>query len=561
MAFAGAQTIAGTGEILFNGGGDDLVSASGTLNIALGVTLRGSNAQFTGAPIVNNGTMTADGSVPNEDYFRQFTIAPSSFTNNGTLKAINGGALLIGAGGSAAPWSNHGTIIENNSSIAFNGSFGTSDIANLQRTGGTVAINGFMNNTGQTLALNSTTGIYSLGGTITGGTITASGSGYLQVGNGTLDGVTIGGGAPSTVVVSGGSLSAPNGIAFAGGNIQVGSPFSTSSITLGGPLSGTGSLSLSGSTQIGLNSGVTLSLAPGIRLATSGSALSDIIEEVVGSASNNVNNQGVISAQTIGNLLYVVGNNVTNSGTMQAINGGYLTITGALTNTGTLIENNASPNLAISNFSPAIMPTIQRTGGAVNLAAAYNNAGGDLTLTSATGSLGLIDGGQITGGTVTTTGGTKLYIAASATDVQPSGTLSGVTIAGSLVVQEQGTLNVAGNLNLQNSTVTLGTSLFPVTTAGGAGTLITFVGNSHLEGTGQVLFESTFAGDNITPSINASLTIDSGVTIRTDTGGGYIGGQILSPYSGPIINAGLISAQTSGKTIIITGNSVTNQGT
>src|SRR5262249_23740173 len=115
------------------------------------------------------------------------------------------------------------------------------------------------------------------------------------------------------------------------------------------------------------------------------------------------------------------------------------------------------------------------------------------------------------------------------------------------------------NLTLQGGTVTMGTSVLPQTSFNQ--TLITVVGNGHLSGTGTVLFEATNpsgALPAIAPLSNGSLSIDAGITIRTDTVGAFLGGQV---QIAPVVNQGTISSQTSGKTLSVIGTSVTNQGT
>ena len=106
----------------------------------------------------------------------------------------------------------------------------------------------------------------------------------------------------------------------------------------------------------------------------------------------------------------------------------------------------------------------------------------------------------------------------------------------------------------------LGTSIFPVLSEGGAGTLINFEGNGQLQGTGQVLFETTFAGDTVTGDTGSSLTIGPNVTVRSDTAGGFIGSHVLTGITPPITNQGTISSQTNGKTIAILAQPFINLG-
>ncbi len=576
LNFSGAQPVSGTGQILFNAAGKTSVITEGTLTLGAGITLRGSAVQMTGDPVINNGTIEADGSVPVEsgpEGFSVFssslanygtlatvnggiltinqsslvnngtlatlgggrlTINPSSFVNNGTLAAINGGTLAITGTGS---WTNNGTIIVNNSTLGLGGSFSASDIANLQQSDGTIVISGTFNNAGNTLELGSNTGIYELGGTINGGTVSNNSNSQVSLA-GVFNGVTLAGG--TTVPITTG-LSAPSGINFANGALEV----LGGVVTFGGPLTGTGSILINDTSAPSYNGTVTLT-------ASSGASLS------IGSG---ITISALPTAQ-----VSLTGNTITNNGTIQVSNGGYLTITGALTNNGTITANGGELNLAITNFSPAILPTISQVGGQVNLAASYNNAGQTLALTNLTGSMGLNEGGQITGGTISTSGNANFYIADFVTNnTNLSGELNGVTIAGNLVVQEQGNLWVKSNLTLQNGTVTLGTSILPVPGFGGNGTQIYFDDSSdQITGTGQILFEATADGAGFIEQVNnGTLTIGPNITIGTDTGSGVLGpGQYSSSYgSDTIINQGVISSQTAGQFISVLGNAVNNGGT
>src|SRR5262249_32012746 len=116
-------------------------------------------------------------------------VSPASLTNTGTLQALNGGTLSIGATtwsssstitatnstlSFSGAWSNTGTITINNSTLNLGGTFTTAGIklSSFTRTGGTVNVTGTLANSSSPLTLNAATGSWGLaGGTISGGTV------------------------------------------------------------------------------------------------------------------------------------------------------------------------------------------------------------------------------------------------------------------------------------------------------------------------------------------------------------------------------------------------------
>lgn len=195
VGFDGAQTIGGTGTILFDpfAGGAGWASLEmvngGPLTIGPGVTLRGGHAniparRYWGAAmhIINHGTVVADRPL------EPLTFRPDGLTslvNYGTASALSGATLAI----FSSTWTNRGLISSVNSDLDFRGAwsnqgtvqmtvtttgetrlggtFRTADMGTLNRTGGTVKITGAVDNTGATMNL---TGYWVMnGGTILGG--------------------------------------------------------------------------------------------------------------------------------------------------------------------------------------------------------------------------------------------------------------------------------------------------------------------------------------------------------------------------------------------------------
>src|SRR5262249_40116092 len=140
----------------------------------------GSNQPGDG--IVNEGVINAD--AANSEFF----ISPLNFTNAGAINVSNGDSLFI----QSQSWSNSGTItVGAGSSLHLGGNISDPQLAGITNNGGTIYIDGTLDNTGQSLTVGagSALGNVVLDGTITGGTIVDPGSG-IQFRGGTLSGVT-----------------------------------------------------------------------------------------------------------------------------------------------------------------------------------------------------------------------------------------------------------------------------------------------------------------------------------------------------------------------------------
>ncbi|MHC4715379.1 MAG: hypothetical protein ACYS5V_00265 [Planctomycetota bacterium] len=134
------------------------------------------------------------------------------------------------------------------------------------------------------------------------------------------------------------------------------------------------------------------------------------------------------------------------------------------------------------------------------------------------------------------------------------GTLGLVSLSGTLMVHGQETLTVYDGLTLDGGVVALGRDTSP----GSGGTALTFRGTQTLGGSGEVVFDGDWHGvDNlrIAADYGGTLTIGPGVTVRTGQESGVVGGTGRN-----LINEGLISAQTPGQVITVTGDTWTNRG-
>jgi hypothetical protein len=405
-SFNGSQTLGGNGTLLLSGTlnnstvqirGGNTVATAATLTLGAGVTVRyaaGSTnaAQITSSfsqdKLLNLGTITAEASG------KTLTVnASGGVTNQGTMRAISGGSLSVTnladakglsvtGGGTLAltnfgntgtitatdstltldgTWTNAGTLTATNSTVNLDGAFTLASLGTFQRTGGTVNLNGVLDLTGNTLALNAVTGSWNLvGGTIKGGTITASGGASLGLGLSkiaTFDGVTLG----SDFLNDRGTLNVLNGLTL------------TNNATLNlvsGP-SGNGIASFNGSQTFGgngtvllsgtLNSSIvqirggntvataaTLTIGAGVAVRYAAGSTNASAQIISSFSQDKLLNLGTITAEASGKTLTVnASGGVTNQGTMRAIGGGTLSVSNLAPNAG-VIEAGAGSLVTIN---------------------------------------------------------------------------------------------------------------------------------------------------------------------------------------------------------------------
>jgi RHS repeat-associated protein len=343
LYFNGTQTLGGTGTVVFNNAQYQGLIANAnnmTLTIGAGVTIRAGNQwrdTYSGSvigysswagggsntSIVNLGTITADMSG-----FSIFVNPTGTLTNQGTVSAANGGTLYLG-----------GVI---------------SQLGTFNSNGGTVNITGTLPNGGSTLALTAATGSLTVGGTIQGGTVNASGSAELIPANGTLDGVTLNGpldltaGNTYAVVNNGLTL---NGTAMLGYQARI---YFNGTQTLGG----TGTVIFNNAAYQGLiasANNMTLTIGAGITIRGGNNQGANTYSGSVIGYSNNwgggsnaqIVNLGTINADTpTMSILVNPTGSFTDRGAIEAT-GGMLFISSsmAINKTGDIISN---PTAAIT---------------------------------------------------------------------------------------------------------------------------------------------------------------------------------------------------------------------
>ncbi|HEY1684350.1 MAG TPA: Ig-like domain-containing protein [Tepidisphaeraceae bacterium] len=496
--------------------------ASGTLTIAGNLQNQGTIEVDNGSTLTisamqgNIGTATINGTG-------KLSLA-GSYTNNLGLSAPSGSTLtLAGTWTNAAPitatsatlsiggtFSNNSTISATNTTTSLAGtSFTVANLGTFNRSGGTVYLTGTLSNVGATLALNSTTGPWILqGGTLTGGTISESGTGQFIVytngsGNNTLDGVTVLGNldvsevygavtqikdgltigsspdTPTTpsVILLGNSIGSTYGeLVFVGTTGQTVAPVAGSTMEIRfGALSGSSNELYNSISNAG--NGLPVTLAAGVTVDGNNGALAGA------STTSTFTNQGAINASGGGTIN--VSKPLTNQGTLQASNGTLsalqLTNLSGGTLTGGNYEADAHATLALNGFINTDAANVVLDGTSSNISDGASSALLHLNAVSAGATFSLRDG-QSLSDTPTTTGLTN------------DGTIGASSVS---------TLSVAGTYT-QNADGTFATQLTSPTSVG----KVTSTGVMTLNGT---LLPSFAAGYD--PASSVTFTVASGSSL------------------------------------------------
>ncbi len=362
--------------------------------------------------------------------------------------------------------------------------------------------------------------------------------------NNRVSGVTMSGNA--NIGTGSARLSFDNGwtvngaLTFAGAGAQI---TSTTTQTLGG----TGSLAFTGVgpvSQLRMNGGTTLTISSGFTIR--GASL-EIGTLAAGAGVREILNQGTIRADGDGSGVLVSGSAMTNTGTLEAINGGLLSLRGAWSSAGgTLRVNNGTLDLGGSFTTAGLnLAAFSRTGGTVRHTGSLNNVGEVLTLNSAVGSW-RVEGGSITGGSVIIDAGQSLVFNQS-----NNNRLMNTSVNGALDLSE-GSARVYVSDSVLSGTAILGQGSFihSETDHTWNGLDVAMVGSGGAE---RRLGMS--GGTTLTLGADSSVTASGGAIGAV--GFGLTGGI----GSGTLVNHGLISADGPGTSLSIPAGVFTNTGT
>ncbi|MBN8454256.1 choice-of-anchor D domain-containing protein [Accumulibacter sp.] len=359
-----------------------------------------------------------------------------------------------------------------------------------------------INNTGGTINIANGSFVNQFGSTITGGTINTSGSGALTVfsssanflNNSTLNGrMDMASNANSRQRVS--------------GALTLGGASTTIDINQNGILSLEGNSSLAGAgnlvfgdtgggNRIDLDGNGTTTFAAGVTVHGQNGTIGQQLN--IPGTQTLVNN-GTISADVASGTISITDSDVTNNGTLSALNGGTLVLNSNVT-------GGASGQIVAGSGS-----TVRQQG--VTLSGNINTSGSGLF-------------------TVTSTAANRL------TGVTFVGNLDMATEANSRQRVTTGGLVLNGTVNINNNGI------------------LSFEGDGTLGGNGTVVLGATGGGNRIDLDGNGTTTIASGITVRGQNG--TIGQQINIPGTQTLVNNGLISADVAGGTITIDQSAVVN---
>ena len=474
--FYGTQTLSGTGQVDFAGNSADYMYAEGD---------GGSNP----ATLTIGQNITID-DVSQSGYLQGY-YSNDTFINQGTIDADTSGATITVGG---ADWINMGLLnTENGGALNLAGTFTTAGIGTFNRAGGTINLIGTLDNTGNTIVLDGpyfSIWNFADGGTIKGGTITANSGSLITSISGTLDNVTLN---TNLTIQGGSSLTVQDGLVLNGTLTLSNTGWNYPTLYLNGTetISGTGQLVFGGTYSYGSyafdnvylesnGSSSTVTLGPDITLVgnqsgyvyANGSTLinqGNVEEDTSGTtltisdSSGGFINQGSIEASNGGNLTISGLDNaagetvsITGGGTLNlthwqnngtiAANGSTLTLDGSWPNTGVISETNSTVNLG-GTFTIANLGTFNTSGGTINLIGTLDNTGNTIVLDGPYFSIwNFADGGTIKGGTITANSGSLI--------TSISGTLDNVTLNTNLTIQGGNSLTVQDGLVL-NGTLTL----------------------------------------------------------------------------------------------------------
>ena len=509
-------------------GGTLTTASGGVMQTDSSATLDGSTL---GAITLSNGsTYTAGGST---DVLGTINLGTSG---SGSNIALSGNMILTGATTLTGPgtvtmaggyiYESGGQTLTNQSTIQGYGTIGYNGLSLLNEA----TVNANVN--GQTLSLSSSDGITN-GTSSAAGTLEATGGGTLTISDTVQNqyGSIIASGTGSTVnvntTIEGGTLTTASG-----GVMQT-----DSSATLDGSTLGAITLT-NGSTY---KAGGSTDVLGTINLGTSGSGSNIALSgNMILTGATTLTGPGTVTMA--GGYIYESGGQtLTNQSTIQGYGTiGYNGLT--VTNEATVNANASGQTLSLSSSdgitngtSGTTLGTLEATGGGtLYLGNTVQNQYGSII--AGTGSTVNVNT-TIEGGSLTTTGTGVMQTDSSAT-------LDGSTL-GAITLTNGSTYSAPGGTTYVLGTINLGTSGSGASIA--LGGTMTLNGNTTLSGPGAL----TMTGATIDEIGSQTLTNQS-----TIQGYGQIG------YNGAsLTNEGLVNANASGQTLLLSGVTTTTNGT
>jgi hypothetical protein len=487
------------------------------------------------ASFISNGRLTLEAEG------RTTSVSTQSFTNAGTL-AVSAGIASITAG----TWNSTGTLhVFGTGILNIGGTFSTAGgQGTFIRSGGIINVVGQISNTLRTLTLDASTGSFRLvGGTITGGTVNSIGGNTLFAtsAGGTLDGIILNG--DLRLADAQALARVQNGTRFtaarlSGGNSVLELP---AGYTLRDQVLAEGSATEPRHIRLMPGGGVVVfASTASVRLAAGSGGGLNIDQE----GMRSLHNSGLISAEATGRTLTIATSELLNNGTLAVTTGSLVVSSSSWRNAGTIsVSGGGTLVLGGGLDATSGIGTFSRSGGTVTLQGQINNAGNALALNATTGSW-LLDGGAITGGSLTFSGGSSLR------PTVVGGTLTDVAVTGDIVLDTPNAfLRVGGSTRF--TAVRLASSLTELRLGVGYTLRDLVSAEGGVGGTRSVVYADGGTGT----STIASTGI---VRIAANSGAGL---AITGDAGDTLVNQGLITSDTASRTITIGGGSFQNAGT
>jgi len=465
-------------------GGGTISLTGGAFEITSPLTLDGQNIQGDGSGLIYcpSGvgtclTVLSGNLVQANGGGLAIGLSGNSINNGGILQAVNGGTLQLGGG---------------------NGSYGATNVS-----GGTIqALDG------STVLLGYTGGgNYGNAGSVTGSTLSTSGTGIIQASEGmVLDGITNNGNI--NIVNVPGVIINQNVAVLANTITNVGTINLVSGNILLTETSTPGNTTLTGGGIVNLDGyGISGQTGNGNGTLTN---VNNLIQGAGGISYTTLYNQNVINSNTSGQMLSITGSTVNNSGILEASNGGTLRIGGGQYSGGPTYVNGG---------------TIQALDGSTVLLG-YTNPGDYFSPGTITGSTFNTDG----------TGVIKASEYAVLNGITNHGTIDVVAIPnvlGGSVLTLENTINNTGTITTVGGDIQLSG---PVSlTGGGTVTLNGF----HITGDPLTNVDNTIQTTQGTGWVDVQLTNQG--TVRAGAGAVLSVGN-LTNYSGGTLTGGTYDA-------------------
>jgi hypothetical protein len=512
----GNQTLLGTATINLNDAGARLaVDGTGSTTLGSGVTVRGQGNFGTAINVggnnilTNNGLVSADVSGGTLNIMAPASGGGSSFINNGTLQAINGGTLLLS------------TNITSNAGGQIVAGAGSAVVQNGVTLNGVINVSG----TGSFQAMNSFGNVFdgvNFTGTLDAATIANSRERFIN-------GATING----AVNIANGGIVSFDSAATTGGNQAIGG---NASFNLNDP-----------GARLAVDGTGTTTLGSGITVRGEG----NFGQAINVGGNNTLTLNGLVSADVGGGTLNIVapgnGGSFINNGTLQAINGGTLLLSTNITsNAGSQIVAGAGSAVVQNGVTLNGVINVSGTGSfratssgsnvfdAVNLSGTLDAAtianSRERFINGATinGAVNIANGGIVSFDSAATTGGNQTILGTATFNLNDAGARLAVdgtgttTLSSGITVRGEGNFGQAINVGGSN-TLTLN-GLVSADVGGGTLNIVapgnggSFINNGTLQAiNGGTLLLSTNITSNAGSQIVAgagSAVVQNGVTLN-----------------------------------------------